>query len=87
MIHLAAALWYFRGCGVYKIALIHGISVTEVHQSIWRVVNAVINNCSNLKFEFPEDWATCSVTCCCWFRENIIVLASPFALGPLMDFC
>jgi hypothetical protein len=56
MICLAAALWYFVGSSVYEIALIHGISVTEVNQSIWRVVNAV-NNCSNLKFEFPEDWA------------------------------
>ncbi len=54
-IRLAAALWYFAGCSVYSIALIHGISVTEVHQSVWRVVNAV-NNCSDLKFEFPEDW-------------------------------
>jgi hypothetical protein len=57
MIPLAAALQYFAGSSVYDIALIHGISVTEVHQSIWRVVNAV-NKCSDLKFEFPEDWAT-----------------------------
>jgi hypothetical protein len=55
-IRLAAALRYFAGSSVYDIAIIHGISVTEVHQSVWRVVNAV-NNCSDLKFEFPEDWA------------------------------
>jgi hypothetical protein len=55
-IRLAAALRYFAGSSVYDIALIHGISVTEVHQSVWQVVNAV-NKCSDLKFEFPEDWA------------------------------
>jgi hypothetical protein len=55
-IRLAAALRYFAGSSVYDIALIHGISVTEVHQSVWRVVNAV-NKCSDLKFAFPDDWA------------------------------
>jgi hypothetical protein len=55
-IRLAVALRYFAGSSVYDVALIHAISVTEVHQSVWRVVNAV-NNCPKLKFEFPEDWA------------------------------
>jgi hypothetical protein len=55
-IRLAAALRYFARCSVYDIALIHGIYVTEVHQSVWGVINAV-NNCSKLKFDFPKDWA------------------------------
>jgi hypothetical protein len=38
---LAAALRYFAGGSPYDIAGIFCISVTEVHQSVWRVVNAV----------------------------------------------
>jgi hypothetical protein len=55
---LAAALCYFAGGSPYDIAGIFGISVTEVHQSVWRVVN-VVNHKQNtaMHFEYPEDWA------------------------------
>ena len=35
VIRLAAGLQYFAGGSVYDISLLHGISVTEVHQSVW----------------------------------------------------
>jgi hypothetical protein len=54
---LAAALLYFAGGSPYDIAGVFGISVTEVHQSVWRVVNAV-NHKENtaMHFEYPADW-------------------------------
>jgi hypothetical protein len=79
---LAAALRYFAGCSVYDIALIHGISVTEVHQSIWQVVNAV-NNCSKLKFEFLKDLAAQQKLLL--DLRKTVVRASLFVLGPSMD--
>jgi hypothetical protein len=57
-IHLATALCHFAGGSPYDIAGIFAISVTEVHQSVWRFVNTV-NHKGNtaMNFEYPEDWA------------------------------
>ena len=41
------------GGSVYDIALVHGISVAEVYNSVWEVVKA-INNCESLAFKFPS---------------------------------
>jgi hypothetical protein len=57
-IRLAAALRYFAGGSVYyDLAVMHGISCTEVYRSIWRVlvVDAVNSWCDKLKNEFPTD--------------------------------
>lgn len=51
---LAAALRYFAGGSVYDLAIMHGISCTEVYRSVWRVVDAV-NSAESLKIEFPHD--------------------------------
>lgn len=53
-IRLAAALRYFAGGSVYDLAIMHGISCTEVYRSVWRVVDAV-NSAESLRIEFPHD--------------------------------
>lgn len=50
---LSCALRYFAGGSARDIALVHGVSHTEVFNSVWRVVDAV-NNCSELDFRFLE---------------------------------
>jgi hypothetical protein len=46
------------GAAPYELAVCHGISVTEVYRSVWRVVNAVNRSSSSeLKIEFPESQA------------------------------
>lgn len=51
---LSVALRYFAGGSAYDIALVHGISHTEVFNSVWKVVDAV-NACRELAIEFPSD--------------------------------
>ena len=54
-IRLAAALHFFAGGSLYNIAVVHGISVCKVYNSVNRVIRA-INVCpsADLKIEFPE---------------------------------
>ena len=52
-VRLSIALRYFAGGSVYDIALVHGVSHTEVYQSIWRVLNA-INQHSDFDFRKSE---------------------------------
>ena len=49
---VSAALRYMAGGSVYDIAVVHGISITQVYESVWTVVEA-INKCEELSFEFP----------------------------------
>ena len=49
---VSAALRYMAGGSVYDIAVVHGISITQVYDSVWTVVDA-INKCEELSFEFP----------------------------------
>ena len=51
---LSCALRYFAGGSAYDIALVHGVSHSEVFNSIWRVVDAVME-CNDLAFSFPVD--------------------------------
>jgi len=51
---LSAALRYFAGGRPDDIAIVHGISNTEVYRSVWRTVNAV-NKCDSLRIQFPAD--------------------------------
>jgi DDE superfamily endonuclease len=54
-IRLAVALRYFAAGGAsYDLAVMHGISTTEVYRSVWIVVDA-INKCIQLQIQFPED--------------------------------
>ena len=53
-IRLSCALRYFAGGSAYDIALVHGVSHSEVFNSIWRVVDAVME-CNDLAFSFPVD--------------------------------
>jgi DDE superfamily endonuclease len=53
-IRLSCAIRYFAGGRPEDIALVHGISHTEVYHSVWMVVDAV-NECLELAFSFPED--------------------------------
>jgi DDE superfamily endonuclease len=55
-IRLSCAIRYFAGGRPEDIALVHGISNTEVFQSVWMIVDA-INECKELAFAFPEDHA------------------------------
>jgi hypothetical protein len=55
-IRLSIALRYFAGGSAYDIALTHGVSHTEVYNSVWRVVDA-INKCKKLDIQFPSDHA------------------------------
>ena len=52
-IRLSATIRYLAGGSVYDISLVHGISVSQVYDSIWIVIDA-INSCSDLSFEFPS---------------------------------
>ena len=49
---LSCALRYMAGGAAYDIAIVHGISVSQVYDSVWKVVDAV-NSCPELAFEFP----------------------------------
>lgn len=53
-IRLSAALRYFAGGRPDDIALVHGISHTEVFRSVWKVVKAVVD-CKEMKIEFPSN--------------------------------
>ena len=53
-IRLSAALRYFAGGRPDDISLSHGISHSEVFNSVWLVVDAV-NTCEKLSFCFPVD--------------------------------
>lgn len=55
-IRLSAALRYFAGGRPDDITLSHGISHSEVFNSVWLVVDAV-DKCSDLEFHFPTDHA------------------------------
>jgi DDE superfamily endonuclease len=50
---VSVALRWFAGGSAYDIAIMHGISHTDVFRCIWRVVDAV-NKCPELAFNFPE---------------------------------
>jgi hypothetical protein len=50
-----AICYYFTGERPDDIALVHGISFTEVFQSVWIVVNT-INRCNKLKISFTTDY-------------------------------
>ena len=51
---VSAALRYMAGGSVYDIALVHGISIPQVYESVWVVVDA-INQCDDLYFEIPSN--------------------------------
>jgi hypothetical protein len=51
---LSAAICYFVGGDPYDITLSHGMSHTEIYNSMWIVVEAV-NRCDHLSFSFPKD--------------------------------
>jgi DDE superfamily endonuclease len=48
------AIRYFAGGRPEDIALVHGVSHTEVFNSVWMVVDAVLS-CEELVFAFPSD--------------------------------
>jgi DDE superfamily endonuclease len=50
---LSTAIRYFAGGRPEDIAVVHGISHTEVFRSVWDIVDAV-NGCEALSFSFPE---------------------------------
>ena len=50
---LSMALRWFAGGSVWDIALVHGVSVSEVYESVWIIVDAV-NACSSLRLQFPQ---------------------------------
>jgi DDE superfamily endonuclease len=52
-VRLSVALRYFAGGRPDDIALVHGISHSEVFNSVWKVVDAV-NSCKNLNIGFPQ---------------------------------
>jgi len=51
---LSSALRFFAGGDPHDIAIVHGISHTEVYFSVWLVVDAV-NHCPELAILFPTD--------------------------------
>ena len=51
---LSAAIRYFSGGDPCDIAVVHGISHTEVFNSAWAVVDAV-NHCPELEIKYPKD--------------------------------
>lgn len=53
-VRLSIALRYFAGGRPEDIAVVHGVSHSEVFRSIWRVVDAILA-CEELSFEFPSD--------------------------------
>jgi len=52
-IRLSCALRYFAGGAVDDIAVVHGISNTEVHDSVWFIVDAVNTHMSTTRHSFP----------------------------------
>jgi hypothetical protein len=50
---LSIALRWFAGGSVWDIAIVHGVSVSAVYESIWIIVHAV-NVCSSLRLQFPH---------------------------------
>lgn len=54
---LAVALRYFAGGSPYDLAVVFGISLSQIYASVWTVVRA-INACSTLKIQFPDDHAS-----------------------------
>jgi len=52
-LRLSVALRHFAGGRPEDISLVHGISHSEVFNSIWKVVDAV-NKCPELAFKYPE---------------------------------
>ena len=52
---LSAANRYFAGGDPIDIALVHGISHTEVFNSAWKIVDAV-NLCPELNIKYPTDF-------------------------------
>ena len=50
---LSMALRWFAGGAIWDIEIVHGVSVSEVYESIWIIVEAV-NACSSLRLEFPQ---------------------------------
>ncbi|MGH3053645.1 MAG: transposase family protein, partial [Gaiellaceae bacterium] len=55
-LRLSASIRYFAGGSAYDIACSHGISVTCVYESVWKVVNAVHLN-PDLSICFPNEHA------------------------------
>ena len=51
--HLSAAIRYFAGGRPDDIAIVNGISHSQVFVSVWMVVDAV-NKCEDLAIRFPE---------------------------------
>jgi len=54
-IRLSTAIRHFAGGRPDDICLVHGMSHTEVFNSVWKVVDAVLN-CDGLTIGFPEDY-------------------------------
>ena len=54
-LRLSAALRYFAGGRPDDISISHGISHSEVFNSVWIVVDAV-NKCPTLAFSYPSDY-------------------------------
>lgn len=52
-LEVSASLRYFAGASMYDLIITHGISHSTLFQCVWRVVSA-INNCPDLKIQFPE---------------------------------
>jgi DDE superfamily endonuclease len=53
---VSVAIRYFAGGSPYDIALVHGISHTDVFRCVWTLVDAV-NNCPELAFGYPSAWS------------------------------
>jgi DDE superfamily endonuclease len=51
---LSIAIRYFAGGRPEDIALVHGVSHSEVFKSVWRTVDAILT-CDKLSFAFPTD--------------------------------
>jgi hypothetical protein len=61
-IRLSVSIRYYAGGSTYDIALVHGISQTEVYNLVWCVVDAV-NQSPLLKNQFPEEHRVAEVFC------------------------
>jgi DDE superfamily endonuclease len=55
-VRLSIALRYFAGGRPEDIAIVHGVSHSEVFRSVWKVVDAVLE-CDDLAINFPSDHA------------------------------
>jgi hypothetical protein len=71
---ISVALRYFAGGSPYDIAVVHGISHTEVFRSLWTVVDAV-NACPDLAFEYPKDHSE---------QQKLRMASSPIAVASLV---